>query len=252
MSVADLPVPPPARGLAVPDPLGGRTPRGGAVAFLLDALRLRPSGRRLLTAVSLGCVLGAVALALYPVATDRYALSVVQKALAEQLASPAYAQAYAPAAVATGDALTRIVVPRLGVSSIVVQGTSPEALRAGAGHYPSTPYPGEPGNVGIAGHRTTYGRPFSALDEVQVGDEVRLETPLGVHRYEVLPPPPGTSGCGGGACWVTRPDDWSVVGPTAEPLLTLTTCHPRGSARQRLIVRARLVESLPPAPLPAA
>ena len=51
----------------------------------------------------------------------------------------------------------------------MVEGTSPEALRAGAGHYPETPLPGQAGNVAIAGHRTTYGKPFNRLDEVAPG-----------------------------------------------------------------------------------
>jgi sortase A len=104
--------------------------------------------------------------------------------------------------------------------------------RAGAGHYPNTPLPGQDGNVAIAGHRTTYGKPFNRVDELNVGDRIWLITPVGEYEYEVSKDP-----------WVTGPRDWSVIEPTSAPSLTLTTCHPKGSAAERLIVRAELVDS---------
>jgi LPXTG-site transpeptidase (sortase) family protein len=133
-----------------------------------------------------------------------------------------------------GDPLTRFQVPKLGVDTIVVQGTSPSALRAGAGHYPKTPLPGQKGNVGIAGHRTTYGRPFNRIDQLVVGDKIILTTPIARYTYEVSKPP-----------WTTHPFDWTIVGKSKDPLLTLTTCHPKGSANERLVVRAKLVKSEP-------
>ena len=131
-----------------------------------------------------------------------------------------------------GDPLTRIEIPKLGVNTIVVQGTSPNALKAGAAHYPATPLPGEKGNVGIAGHRTTYGRPFNRIDALRPGDLIVLTTPAARHTYQVSRDP-----------WITTPYDWSVVDATPDAELTLTTCHPKGSARERLIVRAKLVKS---------
>jgi sortase A len=121
----------------------------------------------------------------------------------------------------------------------VVEGVSKKALDTGAGHYPTTPLPGEPGNVAIAGHRNTFGKPFADLDRLQQGDKVILETPIGTHTYEMVPafdnhPNP----------WVVEPSDLTVLNPTSEPYLTLTTCHPRGSAKQRLIARLALVESV--------
>lgn len=133
-----------------------------------------------------------------------------------------------------GDPLTRLEIPDIGVDTIVVQGTSPTALKAGAGHYPSTPLPGEKGNVGIAGHRTTYGRPFNKVNSLDPGDRIILTTPVGRYTYEVSKAP-----------WITNPYDWSVVAPSDEPLLTLTSCHPLGSARERIVVRAHLVKSEP-------
>jgi sortase A len=134
-----------------------------------------------------------------------------------------------------GDPLTRLEIPKLGVDVIVVQGTSLEALRAGAGHYPNTPLPGETGNVAIAGHRTTYGRPFNRIDELRPGDEIILTTPDGRYVYKVSRMP-----------WVTDPYDWTVIAPSTGHLLTLTSCHPKGSASHRIIVRAQLASSGPP------
>lgn len=138
-------------------------------------------------------------------------------------------------AAGDGDPITQLAIPKLGVDTIVVEGTSPSALKAGAGHYPNTPLPGNKGNVAIAGHRTTYGRPFHKIDQLRPGDHVILTTPVGRFTYEVVRDP-----------WVTSPYDWSVIDPSDEPLLTLTSCNPIGSARERLIVRAKLVKTEPP------
>jgi LPXTG-site transpeptidase (sortase) family protein len=139
--------------------------------------------------------------------------------------------------VKEGDPLTRFEIPTLGVDTIVVQGTSPSALKAGAGHYPSTPLPGVSGNVAIAGHRTTYGRPFNRIDQLKVGDSIILTTPEGRYTYKVSRPP-----------FITSPFDWTIIAKSTKPLLTLTTCHPKGSARQRLVVRAELVKRAPVRP----
>ncbi|HWB72964.1 MAG TPA: class E sortase [Egibacteraceae bacterium] len=233
-------------GLVMPDPLGGRAPRrSGGVVYVLDALRTRPAGRRVLSALSAVLFVAGAAMFAYPLATDVYATQVLQERLADQYQTREYVERYASGAVADGEPLTRMVMPRLGVDALVVEGTSPTALRAGAGHYPTTPLPGQPGNVAVAGHRTTYGKPFNRLDELAVGDEIRLETPLATHVYQVVAHPQHASQpCPNGACWITNPNDWGVVGPVDGSVLTLTTCHPKGSARQRLILRAQLVQTL--------
>ncbi len=133
-----------------------------------------------------------------------------------------------------GEPLTRFEIPKFGVDTIVVNGTSPSALRAGAGHYPKTALPGQNGNVGIAGHRTTFGRPFNRIDQLEPGDKIILTTPIGRYTYRVQRDP-----------WITHPFDWTIVGKSTRPILTLTTCHPKGSARQRLVVRAWLIDSEP-------
>lgn len=238
---------PTGRGLAMPDPLRGRPGSRGPLGYLLDAVRLRPAGKHSLSVLSAVLVLAGGGLFSYPLLSDVYAERVVQTRLSDEFEQPELRQAYAEDSVDTGDPLTRIVIPDLDLESLVVEGTNMAALRAGAGHYPTTPLPGEDGNVAIAGHRTTYGKPFNRLHELTTGAEVRLETPLGTHVYEVAEPPDGHNGraCEGAACWITSPGDWSVINSTDTAVLTLTTCHPKGSARQRLIVRAELVDTAP-------
>jgi sortase A len=157
-----------------------------------------------------------------------------QSRLDREFASPATRQAYRQRTLADGDALTRIKIPAIGVDTVVVEGTSASALRAGAGHYPSTPLPCEQGNVGIAGHRTTYGKPFNQLDRLKNGDVVILETPVGTCTYTVTAEPR-----------VIMPNDLSVVAnDPAKQMLTLTTCHPKGSASRRLVVQATRTKGL--------
>lgn len=231
-------------GLLQPDPLPAGAAGESTVAYLMDAVRLRPFGRRMLSLVSLALLLTGVAVFAYPLFTDVYAAQLVQRPLEDQFNSPEIRQRYTERTITTGDPLTRIVMPDLDVDAVVVEGTSPAALRAGAGHYPNSPLPGEPGNVAIAGHRTTYGKPFNQVDELTVGATIQLVTPLAVHTYQVLPAPEDAARpCPTGACWIVEPTAWEVVGPTDGSMLTLTTCHPKGSARERLIVRAALVAS---------
>lgn len=195
---------------------------GGLVSFL----RKRGWARRLLSGLSVLLLLGAVGMLGYPFYTNLYQ-NRVQDKLDSQLASPEIKQAYRDRAVKTGDSLTRIKIPAIDVDVVVVEGTTASALKAGAGHYPSTPLPCETGNVGIAGHRTTYGRPFHNLDRLKPGDEIILETPLGRCSYKVDRDP-----------FVVAPTDLSVVDPTDTATLTLTTCEPKGSAARRLVVKA--------------
>ncbi len=107
-------------------------------------------------------------------------------------------------------------------------------LARGPGHYPGTAEPGERGNFAVAGHRTTYGAPFFNLDDLRRGDEVHVTARDGtrytyrVRKSQVVAPT---------AAWVLGPDPLG----TGESMLTLTTCNPRFSNRERLIVFAELV-----------
>jgi sortase A len=125
-----------------------------------------------------------------------------------------------------GGAVGFIRIPRIGLDMVFVEGVDPGSLKRGPGHHPATPLPGQGGNVSIAGHRTTYARPFWALDELRPGDRIVLETRKGRFAYEVS--------------WsrVVDPDASWVLAPTDVPSLTLTTCAPRFSASRRLVVRA--------------
>ncbi|MFP5321451.1 MAG: class E sortase [Acidimicrobiia bacterium] len=215
----------------VPTPAPAGRPPENAVERLVVGLRRRRGARLALSVLSIALLLGAAGMVGYPFYTNLYQ-DRLQSQLDRQLASPDLRQAYVNRQVAEGDSLTRIKIPDIGVDTVVVEGTTASALRAGAGHYPSTPLPCEVGNVAIAGHRTTYGRPFHDLDRLEAGDRITLETPIGSCTYEVE------------RTWITDPTDIGVVANTPDQArLTLTTCHPKGSARQRLILSATMVSA---------
>jgi sortase A len=129
----------------------------------------------------------------------------------------------------TGAPVGTLDIPAIGVDQVVVQGTGTSQLAAGPGHYAGTPLPGQRGNAAIAGHRTTHGRPFYNLQELTVGDPIIVTTVQGTFRYTVI------------RSEVVPPSDIGVLDPSPVPELTLTTCNPRYSAAQRLVVVARMV-----------
>lgn len=210
----------------------------GFVALCGDALR-RAGGRRALSALSVVLLIAGVAMFAYPVGTDLYS-KYRQDELKSRFGSQQLAKGYEDHSIAVGDVLTRLQIPRLKLDVLVVEGTSEAALRAGAGHYVGTPLPGEMGNVAIAGHRTTFGRPFNRLNEMKAGDQVILETPFKRYHYVVRPAFDGHANP-----WPVSPKDTHVVADAPGHFsLTLTTCHPKGSARQRLILRLELNPAL--------
>ncbi|MGQ0825329.1 MAG: class E sortase [Actinomycetota bacterium] len=129
-----------------------------------------------------------------------------------------------------GETIGGINIPAINHSWWFVEGTSRADLKKGPGHYIGTPLPGQLGNAAIAGHRTTYGAPFNRLDELEIGDEIIVTTVVGEWKYRVRETP-----------FAVKPSDTYVVAPTYTAELTLTTCHPKNSARERLIVKADLV-----------
>lgn len=141
---------------------------------------------------------------------------------------------------ADGEAAGRIEIPRIGVDAVFVSGVSVRDLKRGPGHYPDTPLPGEAGNAAIAGHRTTYGAPFNRIDELEPGDEIRTTTVQGTFVYTVR------------ETFIVRPDQSEVLAPTTVNQLTLTSCDPKYSARQRIIVVADLQGQPVAVPLPPA
>ena len=127
-----------------------------------------------------------------------------------------------------GTWLARLDAPALRLSATVLEGSDPATLSRAAGHIVQTPLPGEPGNIGIAGHRDTVFRP---LRNVKAGDELTLTTADRIFTYRVSE----TS--------IVNPEDVSVLDPTPRQTLTLVTCYPFtyiGAAPKRFIVRAEL------------
>ena len=127
-----------------------------------------------------------------------------------------------------GDALATLKIDKLGLYKAVVEGVDTNDLKKGPGHYAGTPLPGEAGNVAIAGHRTTYGAPFYRINELEIGDPIQVTTKQGTFTYKVSEQK------------IVGPNDNFVLDPTNDNRLTLTTCHPRFSAAQRLIIIAQL------------
>jgi sortase A len=122
-----------------------------------------------------------------------------------------------------------IDIPKIGANYVVVEGTTESDLERGPGHYVGTALPGNPGNAAIAGHRTTYLKPFYNLDQMAPGDPIFVTTTQGRFQYDVVD------------TLVVDPTDVAVLNPTPTPMLTLTTCNPRFSASTRMVVQAKLV-----------
>jgi sortase A len=134
------------------------------------------------------------------------------------------------ARVETGDAIGRIRAPAMaGLDIVVVQGTDTASLQKGPGHFPETPFPGEGGTVGIAGHRTTYLAPFRHIDSMKPGDRIVLEMPYATITYRVQ------------RTAVVDPSDIGVVKRVGYERLVLSACTPLYSAAHRFIVFAKAV-----------
>jgi sortase A len=148
-------------------------------------------------------------------------------------AAPTTTVAALPPAVAppSGDVLSRLEIPSISLDKIVVEGVNPDDLKKGPGHFPETPLPGQFGNAAIAGHRTTYGEPFFDIDLIQMGDDLVVTAPWGRFVYVV------------DNITIVGADDYALVIPTVDPTvarITLASCHPKYSAKQRYVVQATL------------
>jgi sortase A len=139
-------------------------------------------------------------------------------------------KAAAPKPPAVGKALAVLDIPKIQLKKVIVQGVGRDELRKGPGHVPSTVMPGQAGTFGVSGHRTTYGAPFYRLNELAKDDTITVVTRESIYTYAVT------------RTAIVRPTDTqvldNVIGPDNKPkaTITMTTCHPRYSARQRLIV----------------
>ena len=191
------------------------------------------AGRALIMAGAGLLCLGALALmglGAYVWYTNNYARNE-QKKLLDQWKKKPLPVTQIFGSVAAGAPIAQLIVPRMHLEAIVIQlaGLDDRAnLNRGPGHVPGTAFPGMPGNVFIAGHRTTYGAPFGALDQMRNGDKIILITAEGRHIYTV------------NEQRIVDPHDLSVLGQEGVPRVTLMACHPKFTARQRLLVIGRL------------
>jgi sortase A len=131
--------------------------------------------------------------------------------------------------VPVGVPFGRIEIDKIGLDAVLFEGVDRDTLKLGPGHMPETPLPGQPGNAVVSGHRTTYGRPFFDVDQLVVGDTIDVETALGMSTYAIR------------QILVVAPTDVWVTDPIEGAWLTLTTCNPKFSAAERLIIQAELV-----------
>lgn len=176
------------------------------------------------------------------VTADRTQDATVSSLARDFAATPAPTSEH-PAPVALGEAFAILRIPRLGADYArpVLEGTGRATLEDGIGHYGGTAAPGAVGNFAVAGHRTTYGRPFHDIDRLRTGDTVVVETSTAYSVYAVK------------RHEIVSPSDVQVIAPVpdepgvkpTERWMTMTACHPKYSAAQRYIVFAQLVKTYP-------
>lgn len=141
--------------------------------------------------------------------------------------------------VPSGEPFAQLSIPAVEGEYVVVAGADRDALRKGPGHIPDTELPGQPGTFAVAGHRTTYGGPFNALDQLQAGDDLVVETKYAVFTYKVT------------GIDIVEPSEVEVLEDVTgedgqvKSQIVLSTCHPEFSAAQRLIVFGELSDAQP-------
>jgi sortase A len=145
----------------------------------------------------------------------------------------ALAHIFAKQHSASGQAIGRIEISRFDLNAVLIEGTDTSSLEKGPGHYPYTPLPGQPGTVGIAGHRTTYLAPFRHIDSLVPGDEITIDMPYGHFVYTVQ------------THRIVDPSQTGITDPVGYPRLVLTACNPLYSAAQRYAVFAKLTSERP-------
>jgi len=143
--------------------------------------------------------------------------------------TPELVQFHQMAAPEQGESFAFLRIPEIDVDEVVFEGVDRQTLRSGPGHMEGTALPGQPGNSVLSGHRTTYGRPFFDFDLLEVGDDIEMETAIGVHVYQIR------------EMQIVEPTDVWVTDNKPGGWMTLTTCNPKFSARQRLVVWAEMV-----------
>jgi len=145
--------------------------------------------------------------------------------------APASSRQPAGAAIQSlGTSLGSVRIPSIDVDHPMFAGVDLGVLSGGPGHWLGTAGPGGEGNMVIAGHRTTHGAPFGDLDRLEVGDLILFDGAKGIDiMYSVT------------ETLIVAPDAIWVTYDTGEDIATLFACHPKGSLRQRIVVRAKLI-----------
>jgi sortase A len=171
-------------------------------------------------------------------ATEMETLADRARRAAEEAAVRARIQAFRDAAVTyastvldkQGEPIGKIIIPKIGLEWVVVEGVELVDMKIGPGHWPETPFPGMGGNFVASGHRNIWGGPFLHLDQLQVGDTIDLLLPYVAARYEVT------------RSMIVTPTQVEVVAQRGVEEISLTTCDPPFTARNRLVVQAKLVQ----------
>lgn len=143
---------------------------------------------------------------------------------------PPAREANAPAPIVQ---VGEIRIPKIGLVHKVFEGVTLTVINQGPGHWPGSAMPGHIGNSVFAGHRTTYSKPFNRINELAPGDEIIFQTPEGTFVYEMT------------RFEIVKPTAVWIVDPTPDATVTLFACHPKGSARQRYVVRGAFKSATP-------
>ena len=223
--------PPPATELPAPAPIASEPPAAAAAATAP-------------VAAPVGLAESPAAPAAEPTVEDDPVLEgITRRPSGPRIANPAGGAGTVQVANHKGGKPTptgRIEIPAIGVNHLTYEGIDLAILDHGPSHWPGTALPGERGNTVFPGHRTTHSRPFWDLDKLVPGNEVIFTTPAGRFTYKVS------------RTIIVAANETSVVNPTSTPTFTIMACHPKGSARQRIVVKGDLVSAPPPPPPPPA
>ncbi len=125
----------------------------------------------------------------------------------------------------------RIIIPRIGLDHLTYEGLELSIIDYGPSHWPGTAYPGQVGNTVFPGHRVTKTRPFFDIDLIQIGDEVTFQRDTGRFPYEVT------------QILIVDDEETWIADPTDTPTFTIFGCHPKHSAKQRYVLKGKLVQS---------
>ena len=169
----------------------------------------------------------------YQKRVEAFSAPIATTSLADERRSIAREAKRYRASSTRGEAIGRIRIPRMGVNLVLVNGTDHDTLKKGPGRDGRTFMPGENRLIYIAGHRTTYGAPFSHIDRLHSGDRVTIEVPYGTFIYAVT------------RHRIVKATDLSVLRSPKHEVVELQACHPRFFASHRYIAYARLLRVEP-------